>query len=1057
VADADELPDGLYDLIVDKRLAARLGSLAPKLAALEEINDLDALRDRLVETIRREVAASLDPDEERMTIDACVSRANAILRTCAVGASTSVEIETPVRRLTSVHPASQTAATLPATGLLSSCLFAAGKGTPSLLSELRSELATVDRVDILVSFITWSGVRKLQDILEKATAVDATGKPRLSVRVLSTTYCGNTERRAIDWLASLPGVTVRISLDGTRTRLHAKAWILHRKTGFGSAFVGSANLSAAAMTGGLEWTVKFTQMGDPSLFERATAHFETLWNDSEFQAYDPKNPAHVEALDRALAAERGGHGASGSHDAAAGFASMTWLGIEPRPFQIELLDRLTAERRHGRMRNLLVAATGTGKTVVAAFDYRRTCEALGGRPRLLFAAHRREILDQARHVFANVLRDPGFGEVLADGSDPSSYDHCFATVQSLNARDVLARFPPTHWDTVIIDECHHTHATSYAPLLTFLKPRVLLGLTATPERADGNSILGFFDVRPDGSPSAELRLWQALDQQLLAPFEYYGCADDTDLSSVPWDRAAGERTALETLLNANSARAMTALNAFVSKVADPRKARALGFCVSVEHAQFMAEVFRSHGIPAESVTGDTSQALRRSAPARLERRDVNVLFTCDLYNEGIDIPSVDTILFLRPTQSPVVFQQQLGRGLRRADQKDSCLVIDLVGRHRVDFRFDRLLGVLTGLPRRRILEQAEHGFSDLPPGCHIQLDSISRERVLESLRFVTLHRWNELARELQAYAALAGTSRPELRRFLVDQGLDLESCYPDRAAQKTGWTALQRQAGLLRGAPEAYEVDIGRRLPGVLHHEDPTWLGLVEAAAEGQVEYAAAGEPVRRQLDMLAGELFPHRKDSCTGEELLQRLSISPMVRSELGQLSALLAAESDLQATHLPGVPAAWPLILHATYTLRELMMACGWISGRAREVPQGGVLALHKAMIELLFVTLDKTSGFSARTSYHDYAISPTLFHWQSQNSSGPGTQAGKRYLHGADAGWVFQLFVRETKEDAYRAMGPVSLVAAEGAKPMSITWKLQVPLTAHLFRRYSVLRSA
>lgn len=1054
-SDAD-LPNGLYDQLVTSALEARLGSLGAGQHRMELLGPdrLDELRDRLVDTIRRVTIETLAPDGAHLTPEACVEIANRLLTACAGNAPAPDLVATPVRRLTAVHRAEDVPGNLPETGLLASYLFASGKGSPSLLSELRAELAAVDGVDILVSFIKWQGVRKLEDVLRTLTAVDASGRPRVTVRVLTTTYCGATERRAVDWLAGLPGVKVRISLDGSRTRLHAKAWILRRRSGFGTAYVGSANLSAAALTGGLEWTVKFTQSGDPSLYDRATAHFETLWNDSEFQAYDPKNTAHAEALDRALALEGGRRAGSNADAPTAG--SISWMGIEPRPFQIELLDRLAAERRHGRMRNLLVAATGTGKTVVAAFDYRRSCEAIGGRPRLLFVAHRREILTQAQRVFADVLREPGFGQVFAEGVEPSSFDHCFATVQSLLSRDVLGRFAPTHWDTVIVDECHHAASASYEELIPRLKPRILLGLTATPERGDGKSILPHFDLRPDGTPSAELRLWQALDQELLAPFEYYGCADETDLSDVPWDRA-GERAALSGLLTGNHARARIALDAFVDKVADRRRARALGFCVTVEHARFMADYFTERGIPSEVVSGETADARRRGAPGRLDQREVNVLFTCDLYNEGIDIPSVDTILFLRPTQSPVVFQQQLGRGLRRADQKDACLVIDLVGRFREDFKFDRLLGVLTGLPKRRLVEQVEQGFSELPPGCSIQLDRVSRERVLASLRHATQRRWNDLARELRAYAALPGKAQPTLAEFLHDQHLDLEDCYPERVGQASGWTALRRRAGLLGGTPSDAEVNVGRRLPGILHHDDPHWLAALRGAAEATAPYTVTSDVARRRLDMIAGELFPSHQDPCTGEELLVRLATTPEIRAELAELSRLLSDRSDLDAVHLPGVPESWPIVLHADYTLRELMMASGRIAGRERAVPQGGVLAFHEEKIEFLFVTLDKTSGFSIRTAYHDYAISPTLFHWQSQNSAGPSTPAGRRYLAGGRDGWMFQLFVRETKDDAYRALGPVRMLRAEGNKPMSITWTLDVPLPAALFRRYSVLRSA
>lgn len=1039
--------NGLYDLLVDGSLARQLESLSSQSAQLVSPSDLDELRERLVDAVRKELAIAMDGEADSLSETQCLELVNGLLRHCRKGQLAEADIPESPQILTGVQPSGVSFPTIPETGLRSSWLFTAGKGIPSLVSELRAELGAVDRVDILVSFITWSGVRKLKDVFEQITAVGANGQPRTRLRVLTTTYCGNTERRAVDWLAQLPGAEVRISLDGRRSRLHAKAWILHRTTGFGSAYVGSANLSGAALAGGVEWTVKFTQTGDAPLFDRATAHFETLWNDTEFQLYNPANAEQVAALDRALNAEQG----SDQNGA------ITWFGIEPKPYQTELLDRLEAERRHGRKRNLLVAATGTGKTVVAAFDYRRTCEAIGGRPRLLYIAHRKEILVQSRRLFAQVLHDPGFGVLLADGDDPGNYEHCFATIQSLLSKDLVSRCGTTFWHTVIVDECHHAAAASYDKALTQLSPSILLGLTATPERGDGKNILSLFDCRPDGGPAAELRLWQALDQQLLSPFEYYGCADDTDFSDVPWDRADEQKKALEQLLNGNSARANTAIAAFKANVANPRKSRALAFCVSVAHAEFMAEAFMRAGINAEAVTSQTPIERRRGAPTRLAAGEVTVLCTCDLYNEGIDIPSVDTLLFLRPTQSPVVFQQQLGRGLRLYDKKDSCVVIDLVGRHRENFRFDRILAVLAGLPRAGLIEQVEKGFSCLPPGCHLQLDRITRQQVLENLRKAMSQRWSMLARELAGYAALPGKARVEMVQFLTDQGLDLATIYPDRGSQASGWTALRRQAGLIQGEPEPYEQDIGRQLHNLLHHEDPSWLSCTQRVAEGHSTYSTATDADQRRINQLAGQLFPNRNDPCTGEELSNRIAQCPIVSDELAQLAALLDNASDLAEVALPSAPSDWPLCLHARYTLRELMLAIRWLKPNERHVPPAGVLPLHQHKTELLLVTLDKTAGFTSRTSYHDYAISPSLFHWQSQNSCAPSTAAGKRYLNGMADGWTFQLFVRETKRDAYRALGPVSLVSAQGERPMSITWQFQTPLPAALFRKYSVLRDA
>jgi superfamily II DNA or RNA helicase len=279
--------------------------------------------------------------------------------------------------------------------------------------------------------------------------------------------------------------------------------------------------------------VKFTERGQTDLFERASAHFETLWEDSEFQAYDPANPAHRKALGDALRRESGDEL----------IARPTYFDLEPKTYQQEMLDQLQIERDHGRWRNLVVAATGTGKTVVAAFDYKRLCQQAGGRPRLLFVAHREEILKQALRTYREVLRDHASGEVLVGGVQPEGFEHLFATIDSVSSRELVSRCGVEHWHTVVIDECHRLAADCFDAFVSAVRPRVLLGLTATPERSDGKPILGYFDNRPDGSPAVELRLWHALDQQLLCPFEYYACDDETDFSTVPWQQA-GEVAAI---------------------------------------------------------------------------------------------------------------------------------------------------------------------------------------------------------------------------------------------------------------------------------------------------------------------------------------------------------------------------------------------------------------------------------------------------------------------------------------------------------------------------------
>ena len=1040
------LGDGLYDKLVTKAVEQCLAELREPAFRTLSVLPPEEASERIAEGLAKQLAVLLDElhGDGAEKAKQQIALVNALLvylrQQTTVAASTLDPFVDPPQILRAVHRTGP-APEVPETGLAIPWLFTAGKGSPSLLTELRCEIGCCDQVDVLVSFITVSGVRKLFDILQNATAVDAAGRPRTRLRILTTTYTGATEMEALDYFARLPGCEIKVSLDGRRTRLHAKAWIFHRKSGFGSAYVGSANLSGAALLGGLEWTIKFTEQGQTGLFTRAQANFETLWNDGEFQRYDATNAEHRSELSRALKREAGDQIS----------ATTTFFDLEPKDYQKDMLEQIALEREHGRFRNLVVAATGTGKTVIAAFDYRAACHAIGGRPRLLFVAHRKEILAQAKRTYREVLRDHSFGEMLADGSEPQSHDHLFAVIDSVVARDLVGKCGSDYWHTVVVDECHRLAADRFDAFVRSVHPKVLLGLTATPERSDGKPIFPYFDNRPDGSPAVELRLWHALDLQLLSPFEYYGCDDQTDFSEVPWDKP-GEREVIDKLVTGNDIRARLVIDEWVRLTGDPKRSKTLVFCVTVAHAEFMARKFNQVGFPALCVVGSTDPDVRRQAPDRLARGELCALVTCDLYNEGVDLPSVDTLLLLRPTQSPVLFQQQIGRGLRLYEGKESCLVLDFVGRHRSDFRFDRLLSSITGLSRGQMIDAVEQGFSSLPPGCHIQLQRLTREQILGSLRAATSQSWRRLRAELQSYFALRGRSRVRLADFLREQAVQPDELY--RIQGRSGWTALKRDAGLLSTAEGPKDDYFQHRFSALLHTDDPEQIELFIRLGDASLSPEKLSDRDLRRLQMLAYQIDGQEQQVGTGKDFLVRLGCNTEMREELGELGVVLQSRSILRFRSLPGLEDI-PLCLHGAYERREILTAVGWLTDSKRKSSREGVVRLDDRKVELLFVTLDKSEGFHDRIAYHDYAISNQRFHWQSQNSAGPDTFAGSRYLGSPDNGWSFQLFVRQRIGQAYRACGPVVLEIAEGSKPMSITWRLGVPLPIRLFQEFNVLR--
>ncbi len=562
----------------------------------------------------------------------------------------------------------------PTTPLSTGALLVNGRHQPRIGHEVTHEMASADQVDLLCAFIKWHGLRLIEPAIRDL--MDRGGR----LRVITTTYLGATDQRALDRLAEL-GADIKVSYETRTTRLHAKAWLFRRNNGTTTAYVGSSNLSRTALVDGVEWNVRISNMEQPYVIDTFTATFEDYWHDPAFEDYDPGRDA--DRLRTALRGER--------RDGEAP-TEIANLDVRPYPYQAEILADLDAERKvHGRWRNLVVMATGTGKTIVAALDYRRLHREKAV-DSLLFVAHQEQILRQSLATFRQVMGDGSFGETLVGGRAPQHWRHVFASIQSLHRREI----DPEAYDMVIVDEFHHAEAPTYARLLERLRPRVLLGLTATPDRSDGGDVRRWFD----GRAAVELHLWEALERQLLAPFQYFGLHDDVDLSQLRWKRGQGyDPTELDGVYTGNDARARMVLRA-VRDTVDVGRMRALGFCVSIGHAEFMADWFTKHGVPSAAVT---SRTVNRQAPLK-EFKDgtLRVLFTVDLFNEGVDLPMVDTILMLRPTESATIFLQQLGRGLRLDDDKPCLTVLDFIGGQHANFRFDLRWRALTGVSRRAI-------------------------------------------------------------------------------------------------------------------------------------------------------------------------------------------------------------------------------------------------------------------------------------------------------------------------------------------------------------------
>lgn len=1019
---------GLYEVLVTEGLEAALGKLEGNLEAdrtgLRPAEAADRVALHLSRVIQRAVAAV--DDDERVArgvalarslievIESSVTKANA-------GPDRPREPGEVLRAIQGRRPdGRREEIPLPRIPLLDTTLLTNSPGEARVGYEIITEIPSADRIDVVMAFIRRSGIRPLLEALREHC-----GAGRV-LRVLTTTYTGSTEAEALDMLVGLGG-EVRVSYDTSSTRLHAKAWLLYRASGFSTAYVGSSNLTRSAQVDGLEWNVRISGARNPHVVDKIVAVFDSYWDDDDFIPYD-----RTQFLER-TEAER---------------PKLTLVlpptELRPEPFQERLLEQIALSRLQGYHRNLLVSATGTGKTVMAALDYARLRQAQP-HTRLLFVAHREGILTKSLLTFRHALRDHAFGELWVGGKRPTAFEHVFASIQSLAAAGV-EHIPPGRFDVVIVDEFHHAAAGSYRTLLDHVQPKELLGLTATPERSDGLPILGWFE----GRIAAELRLWDAIEQQRLAPFVYYGIHDGLDLRRVPWRRGAGyDVEGLSNLLTGNHMWARTVLDAIGRRVDDVGRMRALGFCVSVEHARFMARVFDEAGVAARAIWSDTPEAERLAALAALEAGEIQVVFSVDVFNEGIDVPTVDTLLMLRPTESPTLFLQQLGRGLRRCSGKTVCTVLDFVGQHRAEFRFDRRLRALLGGSRKELITQVEAAFPLLPAGCHMELDRKASEIVLASIRSAVPSRWTAKVEELRQLAkGAAGCSLPA---YLEATGLGLEDVYGGAKS----WSDLQADAGLAVAAAGPHEAKLRRACGRLLHVDDTQRIEAYRAfLACGQApkpKQLPARE--RRLLRMLVASVLDKAIDKKTtlaaGCKLLWE---HPQIRAELVALLDVLAERIE-HVTH-PLAQFEVPLRAHARYSRIEILAAFG-VGEAAKVAPwQSGVYWAAAAKADLLAFTLDKTSGqFSPTTRYRDYAINRTLIHWESQSSTRADSETGRRYQQHAERGTRIMLFARLRATDrAFHFLGPASYVTHESEQPMAVTWRLEHPLPGDLFASFA-----
>lgn len=920
----------------------------------------------------------------------------------------------------------------PYTRLTHSELFTGGNLGLSLESELKKEILSANRIDLLVSFIKWKGIIILEKEFKEFT--NRGGK----LRVITTTYMGVSDYKAIQLLSKLENTEVKISYNTGNERLHAKAYLFHRNTGFHTGYIGSSNFSRSALTDGLEWNLKITTNEVSHIIDKFQKTFDAYWQSKDFELFD--DAIHSEKLLEALKQGKNLKGYTNT---------ISYFDIKPHPYQLEILEKLEVERTvHNRFKNLIVAATGTGKTVISAFDYKKFKQ-LNKSSKLLFVAHRKEILTQSRATFQGILKDNNFGDLWVDGMTPDNYEFVFASVQSLNNKIKEITLSPEYYDFIIIDEVHHIKANSYRPILNYFKPKILLGLTATPERMDGGDILEDFCNKI----AAEIRLPEALNNKHLCPFQYFGITDCIDLSSVGWEKGKYIASELTNLYTANDRRVNEIIFNLNKYTKDINEVRALGFCATIEHAKFMAQKFCLAGLKAEYLTSDNAKD-RDLIRQNLTDKKINYLFVIDIFNEGIDIPEIDTVLFLRPTESLTIFLQQLGRGLRLADNKDCLTVLDFVGNARPEYNFENKFRALIGKTTTSVQKEVEDNFPHLPLGCSIILEQKAKEIILKNIISATSLNRNQLIQKIRNFEHQ--TTLPlTLINFIEFINIPIQTIY-----KKDSWKRLCQIAGKI----DDFETNNEKQILSAISKK---WLStnsisyfsfiLKIAKQKFIINTNDFSENENSMLVMLHYDVWQNVGSFNSIEESIKEIGSNEILVNEIIEVLEILISKIDFKELDIK-LPYNQPLKLHARYTRDQILVAfkMSTFDKRSSNAIGVGVAENKEINTEVLFIDLIKSEeNFSPTTMYDDYAINEILFHWQSQNASRPDIGKGLSYIQHKENNKKILLFVREKSNDefgntmGYVFIGEGNLQDYYGSKPMSINWELNEPMPHYLWK--------
>ena len=949
---------------------------------------------------------------------------------------------------------------------------------------LKQELLSCKKFYFIVSFIRYSGIQLLISVLDELEEKGVFGE------IITSVYLNITDSKALKKLLEYKNIKVKIYNNSSES-FHTKAYFFEKEK-YHSVIIGSSNISQSALYSAEEWNVKLTNSSFFDIFGKSLKQFETLWKSNEaieltedfvreYENYK-SNISIQGTFDYRKSKEKKNH-------------------FEPNSMQKKALEKLMTTRKKGNKKGLVIAATGTGKTFLAAMDIKnfynnksnveneieklfnnhKTNKENIKNGKILFIAHREELLENAMNVFSKILNihKQNFGRIFA-GKKEFDKKMVFATIQSL--RNCYEKFEKEHFDYVVVDEFHHSSSDSYVKVLEYFEPQFLLGLTATPKRMDGKDILELCDY----NVVEEINIKEALEEDLIVPFHYFGINDYlVDYSKIPYRNGKyDEEKLLENLmLNRRTDYIVEKIKKFGF---DGDKLSGVAFCQNIEHAFFMKEEFKKKGYKADTITAQTNSSERTEILEKFKNKEIEILCVVDILNEGIDIPTINLLLFLRPTMSSTIFIQQIGRGLRKAKNKDFVTIIDFIGNHKKDYllinyfssEVDNKDTLFT--KKEKIINEIKNQFSNIPKSCYVELDRICQNRIIEKIEKINFSSKNILKEMYLDYKAEIGKSEDEflqVRDFDTNIELFQELCLKMHSFYNA---QLQFEDSKIF-KKENEKNPLNKTETEFLEYLEKK-LTLVEPFTFLIIDYLATGKEYINNSDLLnkykkffdikgnfekyylLNRIFEELMEDDILEKTLYGYKFSKKYEKLFsnGKSNEKSTIKSNQKVNKSNFINRLKQLIYlglnefkrndldefnenilisYKEYKRVELQILLD------SKVPKGSWRAGYANTDKdiCLFATIDKTHIFQENLKYDNSLFADDIIQWISQPKTSHNSSVGQMFIHHKEKGFKVHIFIRKyafmngNKTNPFIYLGNAQYYSSQGDKPMKILWKL------------------